>query len=167
MAEVYYKNGRPERAFEYLVSQLDPDLERREYPENPFSAVGTIVHHLMGVKPRASEGVIETAQQLPVAVEWAEIANLPVFGGQISVRHYGGRFYPRTSLTNAGTAPLRWRAVFRGEGPCLIGEPGSASPISLLTALRSTDRGGIESYVELTVAPGETLTVGSPNWCPE
>jgi len=88
MAEVYYKNGRPERAFKYLMSQLDPDLQRREYPENPFSAIGTIAHHLMGVKPRASEGVIETAPQLPVGVEWAEISDLPVLGGRITVRHH-------------------------------------------------------------------------------
>lgn len=42
------------------MKQLDSDLHWREYPENPFAAVGTIVRYIKGVDSRVSKPLIET-----------------------------------------------------------------------------------------------------------
>ncbi len=164
MAEVYYKNGRVERAFEALMTQLDPNLERRTYPENPFTAVGTIVHHLVGVRPLASQGVVETVPQLPGALEWIEVADLPLLDGMVTVRHdatVDGRW---TALTNSGPEALQWRPAFSGAHDCLqVLRAGESLPVA--ASSRSTDWGGVESYVELAVASGEMLKVGVPAAC--
>ena len=60
LAEVHYRYGRDEEAFGFLLAQMDPALERREYPENPFTAVGGAVRWLAGVRPLASDGLVET-----------------------------------------------------------------------------------------------------------
>jgi hypothetical protein len=151
LTEVYYQNGRDELGFQYLMRQLDPQLPRREYPENPFTAVGTIVHRLMGVAPSATERVVETRSRLPEAVSWARIQHVPLLRNQITVRHAG---HTETRFDNESGPVLRWRAVMRGAHAALIvdGERVDAT-------IRHTARGEPESFVLLEVGERQSRMV--------
>lgn len=122
LAEAHYRYGRDEEAFGHLMRQMDPNLERREYPENAFTAVGTTVRYLVGVNPVASEGVVETRSGLPRAVRWVHVEHVPVLTNVVSVHHVGRE---ETRLTNESGAAIRWRARFSGESSVeLEVEPG-------------------------------------------
>jgi hypothetical protein len=125
LAEAYYRYGRDEEAFGALMRQMDPELDRREYPENPFTAVGTTVRYLVGVNPLSSEGFVETRSRLPAAVGWVRLEHVPVLGNVVSVHQVGRN---ETRLTNESGPPIRWRPRFSVDG---------------------------ERTFELTVAPGE------------
>ena len=150
--EILYLNGAYERAFRALLVQLDPALERREYPEVSFTALGHIVGYMGGVRPLASEGVVETKSRLTNEVRWMEIGHLPVMSNEIHLRHDG-----RTSslLRNQSGGALKWRAVFLGSHPMLMvdGRPEAASH-------RHAPGEGAESWVEVEVGPGEAVVVG-------
>lgn len=150
-AEVHYRYGLEARAFEFLLAQMDPGLERREYPENPFTAVGGVVRWLAGVRPLASESLVETRSRLPGEVGWLELSDVPVLDGSLRLRHEGRA---STLLTHLSGDWGRWRAVFAGQRDTLFvdGEPIAASQ-------RSTTAGGMESFVVLELRSGETRTV--------
>ncbi len=151
LAEAYYRHGRREEGFRRLMAQMDPDLERREYPENPFTAVGTIVRYLMGVDPRASENTVETVPRLPEEVAWVQIEHVPVLAGEISVYHSS---LTETRLENESGATIQWRAVLPGAHDVLeVDGERQASKI------RHTEEGLPESYVELEMRVGQIKTV--------
>ncbi|HSG09479.1 MAG TPA: alpha-galactosidase [Longimicrobiales bacterium] len=154
LAEAFYRAGRNESAFAALMEQMDPALPRREYPENPFTAVGTSVRWLAGVEPRASEGVVETLPRLPSEVGWVELEHVPTFAGEIGVRHDGNG---SSRFTNEGETPVRWRAAFHGRHAQL-----SVDGATTRAAVRVREDGGAESFVELLVAPGQGVAVTVP-----
>lgn len=152
LPEILYLNGAYDRAFRALMAQLDPSLERREYPEVSFTALGHIVGSLMGVRPRASEGVVETKSRLTDKVRWTEISHLPVFNNEIMIGH-DGRL--SSHLRNEFGPRLTWRAVFQGTHWTLVvnGEERQA-------VHRVAPGEGRESWVEVDVGPGEEVVVG-------
>jgi hypothetical protein len=151
LAEVYYANGRHEEGFSYLLRQMDPELHRREYPENPFTAVGTTVRHLMGVRPEASASVVETTPRLIDEVGWVRVDHVPVLANEISVRHEGTH---ETRFENESGAALSWRAVFPGlHGELLLdGRPTPATT-------RLTSGGAPESFLLVEVPRAAVRTV--------
>jgi hypothetical protein len=151
LAEAHYRYGRDEEAFQFLLAQMDPGLERRDYPENPFTAVGGVVRWLAGLRPLASERIVETRSRLPRDVEWVELSDVPVLDGSVRLGHEGRE---STRLTHQSGSWIRWRAVFAGPHDSLTvdGEPVAAS-------LRPTISGDFESFVELELRKGETRTV--------
>ncbi len=151
LPEVYYRNGRNETAFTYLMWQLDPGRPRREYPENSFTAIGTIVRYLMGIYPVASEGIVETKPRLPSDVAWAEVAHVPVLANDIGVRHVG---LTETHFRNESGRTVRWRAVFPGSHEIIEVDGRSASP-----AVRTSEGEGVESAIEVDVPPGSERAV--------
>lgn len=154
LAEAYYRYGRHEQAFHSLMGQLNPDLPHRDYPENVFTAVGTTVHRLVGVIPRASEGVVETRSRLPKEVSWVRLDNLPLLANEIAVHQSGAR---ETRVENHSGPAFGWRAVFAGEHASLLvdGEPVAART-------RTSESGERESFTELEVGPGEAHVVRAP-----
>jgi hypothetical protein len=151
LPEILYGNGEYQRAFDALLAQMDPALSRREYPEVSFTAVGHVVADLMGVRPRASEGVIETKPRLTEDIRWIHLRYLPAMSNEISVRHVGAW---ESSLRNERGDRLRWRAVFRGTHRTLLvdGERTVAS-------VRNSPGEGPETWVEVDVGPGEEVVV--------
>ena len=135
------------KAFESLMAQMDPTLGRRDYPENPFTAVGTTVRYLAGVRPLASEGVLETQSRLPDSVAWVRLENVPTMGLTVHVHHIGRE---ETTLENVSSKPVRWRGVFDGRHETLIvnDEPSEAS--------HRVSVSDVESYVIVTVPPNTT-----------
>jgi hypothetical protein len=151
LAEVFYAHGRDEAAFGHLMTQMDPELERREYPENPFTAVGGVVRFLVGVNPVASEGVVETRSRLPEHVSWIRLDQVPVLRNRIAVHHIG---QSETRFTNESGSVVRWRAVFAGAHEALTVD-GRVTE----ARVRETTYGGAESFIELEVDPGSTSVV--------
>ena len=151
LAEAYYLYGRDDAAFAFLLAQMEPDLARREYPENPFTAVGGTVRWLAGVRPLASEDLVETRPRLPVGVDWLELSRVPLLGGSLDVRHEGNA---STSVTNRGTRRIRWRAVFPVDMDSLRVDGKSRAAIR-----RPGVRGVPESYVVVEIGVGQTRTV--------
>ncbi len=154
LPEILYRNGAPDRALRALLAQLDPGLPRRDYPEVSFTAVGHLVGLLMGVRPLASEGVVETKARLTSEVSWAELRHVPVLGLEASVLHRGAG---ETRLRNGSGRPMRWRAVFAGDHPLLLWD-GIERP-----ARARIDPGeGAESWLEGVVEPGQEAVVTVP-----
>jgi hypothetical protein len=146
LPEVYYRSGRTEKAFSYLMWQLDPERPRREYPENSFTAIGTVVRYLMGIHPIASDGVIETKSRLPPEVEWAEVTHVPVLANEVGVRHVG---LTETRFRNESGKTIRWRAVLPGTHETIDVDGQRTSPV-----VRTSDGEGVESAIEVDVPPG-------------
>jgi hypothetical protein len=151
LAEALYRYGRDEEAFRYLLAQMDPTLDRREYPENPFTAVGGAVRWLAGVRPLAADGVVETRSGLPAEVGWLELIEVPVFDGTLSLRHEGR---VSTRLTRLAGSWKTWRAVFGGSFDTLFVDGQAETAES-----RRTPMGDVESFVTVELGEGETRTV--------
>ena len=110
LPEVHHQKGRTDAAFGFLMHQPDPELPRREYPENPFSAIGTIVHHLVGIDPIASESMLETKSRPTDGISWERVDHVPMLQNQIAVHHLGRA---ETRLVNRSSPTIRWRAFCR------------------------------------------------------
>ena len=151
LAEAHYRYGRDSEAFAYLLAQMDPALERREYPENPFTAVGGAVRWLAGVRPLATDGLIETRSRLPAEVGWLELSEVPVLDGSLNLRHEGLSSTRLTRLSGNWTA---WRAVFAGSFDTLLVD-GEA----LAAESRRTLTGAVESFVTVELGNRATRTV--------
>lgn len=155
LAESYYRGGRIEAAFDQLMAQVDPALSRREYPENPFTVVGTTVRYVAGIEARASEGLVETLPRLPDRVETLSLEHVPVLSNQIAVQHDRRR---GTILRNESGPMLRWRATFAGRHESLVLN-GTLVPATV----RINERGEAESYILVDLSAGREVGVGVPN----
>jgi hypothetical protein len=151
LAEAHYRYGRDAEAFRFLLAQMDPALERRAYPENPFTAVGGVVRWLAGVRPLASEGLVETRPRLPAEVGWIELDRVPALDGSLRLRHDGNA---STRLTRIDGTWTRWRAVLPGSHAELLVD-GEAVP----ARRRRTRVGSFESFVVVDMERGQTRTV--------
>jgi hypothetical protein len=123
-AEVLYKCGVPDPAYAEIMDLSRPGRVRQEYPEVSFSVIGAIANGLMGVNVESPEGagdrsaiVVITLPQLSKQTQWAELRNLPVGTGTISIRHEGCK---GTVISNQGKEKLIWRAMFPGTFSKLI-----------------------------------------------
>jgi len=151
LPEILYRNGAYDRAFRALQVQLDPALERRDYPEVSFTALGHVVAFLMGVRPLASAEVVETRSRLTNDITWAELNHLPVLSNEIYVKHSGRTW---SKLRNDSGGPLRWRAAFLGDHATLRVNGEEREAVS-----GHVPGEGQVSWVEVLVAPGGEAVV--------
>lgn len=110
--EIFYKNADKEKGLYWLLRCIDPKLERREYPEVSFAAVGAYIECLMGISPDASAAAITTVNHLPAHIHAAEIKNCPVFGGTIDYTYANGIF----TLKNHTGQELLWNGCPVADG---------------------------------------------------
>jgi len=153
LPELFYRYNQNERAFKYLLQLVDPNLERREYPEVSFSAIGTIASGLMGIKPHTYHNLIETFPRLTSEVGWAEMSNVPVFENSITVRHNGIK---ETVFTNNSGAEVLWQASFPVISN-VLSLNGENTPCE-----RVYRKNQNISFIVVRVKPGETYTVSVP-----
>lgn len=144
-----YRLGYAQEAYEKLIAL--PHLERAEYPEVSYGAVEGVVSGVMGIATQASGRRIYTLPQLPKGDDWAEVTNVPVFGGTIDVRHTGSK---QSQLTNHTGEVIVWQPSFKGKHATLSvdNRPCTASECS-------DEVGNRVSYLSVEVKPGETLSV--------
>ncbi len=127
--EVLYKYGNPDDAKERMIEIARGINSRREYPEVPFSWIGTLVNGTMGITVDVSsaidsweeghwvEAIVRTLSGLGTKIQWAELSNLPIRTNEVTVRHEGNR---KTTLINQTGPALIWCAVFPGTYNTLI-----------------------------------------------
>jgi hypothetical protein len=127
--EAIYKYGSPDEATERMVEIAKGIDSRREYPEVPFSWMGTLVNGTMGITIDASptidswevgywvEAIVKTLPGLGTKIQWAELNNLPIRRNKVSVRHDGNR---KTTLINQNGPALIWCPAFPGTFNTLI-----------------------------------------------
>jgi hypothetical protein len=144
---------------------LDLSHARLEYPEVSYSRVGDLVTDLMGVtlefrsplEAAVDGGWVEvTVRTLPglgTGIGWAEVRNLPIRAGEVTVRHEGTA---KTTLSNQRGPALIWRAAFAGRHERLFVNG------QLMEARAETAAGGQAiSSVRVTVGAGGAVTVGT------
>lgn len=107
---LFYRLGYDDEAYYFLVNL--PHMNRSEYPEVSYGIIEGTVCGAMGVKPLASESSVATCSRLAGDSQKAEIKNLPVFDGYITVKH-GGRM--RTDIENNTSKKLTWKVAFIGD----------------------------------------------------
>ena len=107
-----YRLGYLKDAYTYLTEL--PQMNRSEYPEASYGIIEGTVCGVMGVIPSACEKTISTCSRLSSDSLNAEIRNLPVFDGYVSVKHTG---CIATEIENKTSQDLVWKAAFMGQYP--------------------------------------------------
>jgi hypothetical protein len=165
-AEILYRYEEPEAAYAEILDLTRPGRERQEYPEVSYSVIGAIVNGLMGInvepdvpiedvaQGKRFETVVRTLPQLTAKTTWAELRNLPIGEGAITVRHYGER---RTILINHEKTNLNWEAAFPGSFATLVVNGKSANAHTEFRHL-----GHAVTWVRIKVKPGNSARVEIP-----
>jgi hypothetical protein len=166
-AEVLYRYGDAEAAYAQMIDLTREGRERREYPEVSYSVIGAMTMGMMGIRveptlPLAEiaagkpfETAVTTMPQLTGKATWARLNNVPVQGNAISVHHAGNGC---TTLTNAGTKAIMWRATFAGSFATLLKD---GRPLEAQSKLKG--REGAVSWVEVAVSAGSTVQIKVPS----
>ncbi len=103
---VLWQNGRDPDAMRIWMKMTDPGYPRREYPEVSYAALEGLVFGYMGVQCDAESGTVTTRPALSEHA-WAQVTGLPLWGGQIDLRHEG-RHHSR--ITNRTDRTIVWSA---------------------------------------------------------
>jgi hypothetical protein len=103
-AEVFWRYGLDDAGRKAFFAMTDPNLKRKEYPEVSFAALGAVVTGLMGIVPDAAKGTFATNTKMNPG-EFAQLNNLPLWGGNISLLQEGRT---RSTLKNETARPLLW-----------------------------------------------------------
>lgn len=151
LPELFYRAGHHEAAFAQLMAQFAPTYGRRDYPEVAFCAIGNVGGGLVGLSPDARTRTLTTYPRLTAAVEWVELAHIPLFNNLITVHHHG---LQQSTLRNEQGAPLTWRASFPGTHTSVTVD-GVHQPAT--QGVSTT--GQPESWVSIQVEPGQQHTV--------
>jgi hypothetical protein len=159
-AEILYRYGKPEAAYEQIMNLTRDGQERREYPEVSYSVIGALVTGLMGIRVESAlpiadisaakfKTVVATLPQLTAATDWVELRSLPIHDGRISVRHQGDR---NTVLTNHGKTVMNWHASFAGKFEALLVEGRPVKPPTV-----SNHFGRVTTSTTVMVQPGQAI----------
>lgn len=117
-----YRYGKTGDAYKLLVRLVSPDLKRRDYPEVSFAAIEAYAMGLMGIQSDAGSRTIHTESRLTSATHWAELKDIPVFGGTITIRHDGKS---KSTFTNNTNGKIRWEAMIgKGKTGLISVNPG-------------------------------------------
>jgi hypothetical protein len=165
-SEILYRYGDPDGAYAEIMDLTRPGRERQEYPEVSYSVVGAIVNGLMGINLEPSipiqdvvrgkyfGTVVRTMPELTANTPWAELRNLPVGDGSISVRHDGDA---KTVFTNHGKSDLIWEPTFPGAFTTLVVNGTTVSAHN-----ESHYFGRVATWVRVKVRAGESSCVEIP-----
>ncbi len=90
--EIFIKNGQIQCGLYWLGRCIDPELERREYPEVSFAVVGAFVSSFMGIEADAKTKSIKLGKNIPEGIEFAALTDCPLFGGEIDCFYENGEY---------------------------------------------------------------------------
>ncbi|MDX2444228.1 MAG: hypothetical protein QNK30_10560 [Bacteroidales bacterium] len=145
---LFYENGNSDIANELLISLCSENNKRRSYPENSYTVIESFVAGLMGVEVNASKHELSTISRINEEKKWAELSDLPVLSGSVTIRHKGNS---KTSLSNSSTNIINWKANFKGRHNMLY--------INGIAFKSKQIKGGSASFIEIKILPGQTITV--------
>lgn len=144
---LFYRLGYDEEAYKTLVAL--PGMHRSEYPEVSYGAVEGIASGVMGLTPSAINNRIMTISRLGGEAETAELKNVPVFAGYVSIEHTGRK---ESRFTNNTGKSILWRAAFKGDHAKITINGETHKAITQTDVL-----GNVYSYIDTEIANGETL----------
>ena len=72
-----------------------------------YAVLETVAMGLMGIEPDAATRSVTTVSRLTPVTRWAEMKDVPLFDGTISVRHDGTA---ASTLTNNTAGDIAWHA---------------------------------------------------------
>lgn len=149
---LYYDLNYLSEAYQQLLAL--PTVARNAYPEVSYGALEGIIGGTMGIRPIFHDSRVETLPRMTVdnADKWIEIENLPVFDGNISVRHDNNM---SSNLTNNTNRELIWRASFQGSH-AQVTVDGSRK---VVTKSASGKLGNKISYVDIPVPVGKRIAI--------
>ncbi|TCD00340.1 hypothetical protein [Pedobacter psychroterrae] len=127
---IMYQNGKPEKAYDYLLHLTDPTTSRREYPEVSFGVIKGFVEGLMGVEADARLDQVTTLHRGKPATT-SELRDLPVLKTLITIKHEGNK---ATTLINKGEKQILWQPKFLNDiGKIITRKAVWVKPASSLT----------------------------------
>lgn len=147
---IFYENGYSQVANTMLVELCSPENGRRDYPENSYTVIEHIARGLMGIEPDATTQTVSTLPRLAADSDWAELRDVPVLSGLISVKHGGNS---KTVFSNQSGKTIQWSAGIPGDHQFLWVN-GKKTPCQ-----KAQDHGRTYSFVLTEVKPGEQVTV--------
>lgn len=122
----FYRANRIEAGYSLLARLMSPDLKRREYPEVSYAVLETIAMGVMGIVPDAATRTVTTTPKLAACTRWAELKDMPLFDGTITLRHDGFS----STLTNHTKQKVTWIAKSAdGKTKTLTVYPGRAGSV--------------------------------------
>lgn len=83
--EIFFRHGEVEKAYYWLKEMINPQLNRREYPEVSFAAVGSYVNGVAGIQINAPMREVTVAPALAGDVKWFSVQNCPLLDGEADV----------------------------------------------------------------------------------
>lgn len=107
---LFYRLGYYDEAYRFLVGL--PKTNRSEYPEVSYGIVEGTVSGVMGITASAINNSVTTCSRLPEKVQEAEIKNVPIFDGYVTVKHQNRK---STRIKNHTSKELTWEVAFVGE----------------------------------------------------
>jgi hypothetical protein len=171
---LFYREGYWDAARKTILYLADPATKRREYPEVSFGVLQGVVLGLMGVDVVPGTRIVTSLYRGGPKTE-ATLRDLPILGTSISISHSGAT---KSSATNQGSKAITWRAEFSGAytNATVDGKPlrmqqetgdgkslrmqQETADIRPLRMQQETDRrGNVVTFVDLPLAPGQTLVV--------
>lgn len=108
---ILWRHGRNQEAMAIWLKMTDSDYSRREYPEVSYAAVDALIFGYMGLSADAALSRVYTRSAVPEGA-WAQVIDMPLWGGSVSLLHRGGGF---SELTNRTGRPLHWEASLCGQ----------------------------------------------------
>jgi hypothetical protein len=150
LPEVFWRYGRDDVAYRWLRYVL---ASRDEYPEVSFTAVQHVAAGLLGLAPRAGDGLARTAPHLPGSLSWIEADGIALGNWRVRIRQDGQ--HQTTMRVTSGPGELRWIAAVLGEHECLSvdGKQVPASPQII--------DGRLHAVAEVEVPVGAARTVAA------
>ena len=148
---IFFKYGKPDKAYKYLIHMADPAVNRRTYPEVSYSFVGSVAEGLMGLTLNAPANMIETNPNFPTGLDWVELDDIPWKNNHVNIKTVGSE---STSLTSYAKDAFLWRVTFKGNCDKLWVNK------KRVEAQKSVDSNGNTSvFASIRVDPGQTYTV--------
>lgn len=150
--EILYRFGYSDKAYAQILDLARPGRHRQEYPEVSYAMIGAFATGVMGVTAiPGPKSVIQTLSGLTIETPFAELQNLPIQGGQITIRHDG---LTKSTLTNQGQHAITWRAMFPGHlNECSVN--GKSSRVHHSQGLLDRQL----TSVDVKVTPGQTVSI--------
>lgn len=143
-----YRLGYFKEAYTYLTELLQ--MNRSEYPEVSYGIIEGMINGVMGIVPSASERKISTCSRLAEDSLTAEIRNLPVFDGYVTVKHIGRVI---SEIENQTSQNLVWKVMFLGKHPQIKIDGNTCKAMNFQDA-----NGNSYSMIEVSLPSGEKMS---------
>lgn len=122
-----YRYGKAGDAYKLLVRLVSPELKRRDYPEVSFAAIEAYAMGLMGINADPATRTVNTTSRLTSATGWAELKDLPLWDGTITIYHSGRK---SSTCTNNTLSNINWNPTVQGHTYYFILKPGQTATVT-------------------------------------